>query len=176
MTNTMSASKVTGVAELGVPDTPALAWFKREIVLPDSLPSGRALLFLGSVERMDTAYINGSLAGASAWVENPRVYPIHDGVLKPGRNLIAIRVLKTKPDGGFLGKPEELRLMLGDKTSVPLAGKWKGKLSVDARPPHSLPIGYENWPVMPTVLYEGMLAPVAPLSITGALWYQGEQN
>jgi len=29
---------------------------------------------------------------------------------------------------------------------------------------------------MPTVLYEGMLAPVAPLSLTGALWYQGEQN
>jgi sialate O-acetylesterase len=39
-----------------------------------------------------------------------------------------------------------------------------------------LPIGYENWPVMPSVLYEGMLAPIAPLSITGALWYQGEQN
>ena len=29
---------------------------------------------------------------------------------------------------------------------------------------------------MPSVLYEGMLAPIAPLSITGALWYQGEQN
>jgi carbohydrate esterase-like sialic acid-specific acetylesterase len=29
---------------------------------------------------------------------------------------------------------------------------------------------------MPSVLYEGMLAPIAPLSITGALWCQGEQN
>jgi len=29
---------------------------------------------------------------------------------------------------------------------------------------------------MPAVLYEGMLSPIAPLSITGALWYQGEQN
>src|SRR5581483_106191 len=26
------------------------------------------------------------------------------------------------------------------------------------------------------VRYQGMLAPIAPLSITGALWYQGEQN
>jgi sialate O-acetylesterase len=66
--------------------------------------------------------------------------------------------------------------MLGDKSSIPLAGKWKGKLSVDARPPQPLPMSYENWPVMPGVLYEGMLAPIAPLSITGALWYQGEQN
>ena len=165
-----------GFLELGVPETPAVAWFRKEIMLPKTLPAGRALLFLGSIERMDTAYINGAWVGASAWVENPRVYPIPDGVLKSGENVVAIRVLKTKPQGGFLGKPEDLRLVLGDKTIVPLAGKWKGQLSVDARPPHPLPLGYENWPVMPSVLYEGMLAPVAPLSITGVLWYQGEQN
>lgn len=165
-----------GFADLGVPDTPAVAWFRREIVLPDPLPAGRALLFLGSIERMDTAYINGIEVGASAWVENPRVYFIRDGVLKPGKNIVAIRVFKTQPVGGFLGKPEELRLMLGDKSSIPLAGTWKGQLSVDARPPHPMPIGFENWPVIPSVLYEGMLAPIAPLSITGVLWYQGEQN
>jgi sialate O-acetylesterase len=164
-----------GFSELGVPDTPAVAWFRKDIVLPDPLPEGRAVLFLGSVERMDTVYVNGKFVGASAWVENPRVYPLGEGLLKPGRNVLAIRVLKTKPDGGFLAKSAELRLMLGDK-SIPLAGKWKGQLSLDARPPRSLPIAYENWPVMPAVLYEGMLAPIAPLSITGALWYQGEQN
>ena len=127
-----------GFSDLGVPETPAVAWFRKEIVLPDPLPAGRAMLFLGSIERMDTAYVNGTEAGASAWVENPRVYFIRDGVLKPGRNVVAIRVLKTKPDGGFLGKPEDLHLVLGDKSIIPLAGKWKGKLSVDARPPHPL--------------------------------------
>jgi len=165
-----------GFKELGVPETPALAWFRREIVLPDPLPAGMPLLFLGSIERMDTVYVNGKFVGGSAWVENPRVYPLFGAVLKPGTNVIAIRVLKTKPDGGFLGKPDELHLMLGDKSIIPLAGKWKGKLSLDARPPQPLPIAYENWPVMPAVLYEGMLKPIAPLSITGALWYQGEQN
>ena len=163
-------------SEITAPDAPALVWFRREIVLPDPLPAGRAMLYLGSIERMDTAYINGTQVGASAWVENPRVYPIPDSLLKPGKNIVAVRVLKTKPQGGFLAKPEELRLVLGDQTSVPLAGKWKGRLSVDLRPPQPLPIGYENWPVIPSVLYEGMLAPIAPLSITGALWYQGEQN
>jgi sialate O-acetylesterase len=163
-----------GFAELGVPDAPALAWFRKEVVLPDPLPAGRAMLYLGVIERMDTVYINGKEVGASAWVENPRAY--FAGALKPGRNIIAIRVLKTKPDGGFMSKPEDLHLVLGDKTSIPLAGKWKGQLSADARPPHPLPMAYENWPVMPTVLYEGMLKPVAPLSIAGALWYQGEQN
>ena len=165
-----------GFAELGVPDTPAVAWFRKVIILPDPVPAGRALLFLGSVERMDTTWINGVQVGASAWVENPRVYFIGGGVLRPGRNVVAIRVLKTKPIGGFLGKPEELRILLGGKTALPLAGQWKGQLSVDARPPHPLPIAYENWPVMPTVLYEGMLEPIAPLTIAGVLWYQGEQN
>jgi len=165
-----------GFAELGVPETPAVAWFRREISVPDPVPAGRSLVFLGSVERMDTVYVNGTQIGASAWVENPRVYFVPDGVLKPGKNVITIRVLKTKAQGGFLGKPEELHLNLGDKSTIPLAGKWRGKLSLDARPPQPLPIGYENWPVMPTVLYEGMLRPLAPLSITGALWYQGEQN
>ncbi len=91
-----------GFKELGVPETPALAWFRKEIVLPEKLPVGMPLLFLGSIERMDTAYINGKSVGASAWVENPRVYPLFGAVLKPGKNVIAIRVLKTKPDGGFL--------------------------------------------------------------------------
>jgi sialate O-acetylesterase len=165
-----------GFAELGVPETPAVVWFRKEITLPDPLPQGRAAIFLGSIERMDTVYINGTEVGASAWVENPRVYFIRDGVLKPGRNIIALRVFKTQPNGGFLSKPADLHLMLGDRSTVPLAGAWKAKLSVDARPPHPLPISYENWPVIPSVLYEGMLAPVAPLSITGAIWYQGEQN
>ncbi len=179
-----------GFAELGVPDTPAVAWFRKEITLPDPLPKpapesnpapgpfprGGTTLHLGCIERMDTAYVNGVEVGASAWVENPRVYFIRPGILKPGRNVIAIRVLKTKPDGGFLSKPEDLHLTLADHTNIPLAGDWKGKLSVDARPPHPLPIAYENWPVMPTVLYQGMLEPIAPLALTGAIWYQGEQN
>jgi sialate O-acetylesterase len=179
-----------GFAELGVPETPALVWFRKEITLPDPLPKAviesnpapgpfprsGTMLSLGEIERMDTAYVNGTEVGGSAWVENPRRYFIRDGILKPGRNVIAIRVLKTKADGGFLSKPEELNLTLADGTKIALAGAWKAKLSVGARPPQALPIAYENWPVMPSVLYEGMLAPIAPLSITGAIWYQGEQN
>lgn len=183
-----------GFAELGMPDTPALVWFRKEIMLPDPLPKAAEqtgakamppagpfarsgnMLSLGEIERMDTAYVNGTEVGGSAWVENPRRYFVRDGVLKPGRNVIAIRVLKTKPDGGFLSKAEELNLTLTDGTKIPLAGQWKAKVSVDAKPPQPLPIAYENWPVMPDVLYEGMLEPIAPLAITGAIWYQGEQN
>jgi len=165
-----------GFADLGVPDAPSVCWFRREITLPDPLPKGGATLHLGVVERMDTTYVNGRWVGASAWVENPRAYSVASDILKPGINVVAVRVLKTKPDGGFMSKPDVLDLVLGDKSTIPMAGEWKGALSVDARPPHPLPLGYENWPTMPGSLYFGMLQPVAPLAITGAIWYQGEGN
>jgi sialate O-acetylesterase len=165
-----------GFRELGVPDSPALCYFRKSVMLPDPVPAGAARILLGIVERMETTFVNGRQVGASAWVENPRVYRIPDGTLKPGTNVITIRVFKTKPDGGFKSKPEELKLVLGNQTEIPLAGHWKGRLSVDARPPHPLPAGFENWPVMPAVLHNGMIAPVAPLAISGAIWYQGEAN
>jgi sialate O-acetylesterase len=164
-----------GFAELGVPDTPALVYFRKEFEVPDPPPTGRNMVQLGIIEKMDTVYINGQEIGGSSWVENPRQYFIRPDMLKPGKNVITIRVLKTLPNGGFMSKPEELRMTIGD-TTFPLAGDWKAKLSVDARPPQPLPLRYQNWPVMPAVLYNGMLQPLAPLSIAGALWYQGEEN
>ena len=96
-----------GFDELGVSDTPSVCWFRKDITLPDTLPAGRARIYLGVIERMDTTYINGTWVGASAWVENPRVYFLRDGILKPGKNTVTVRVFKTKPQGGFMTKAED---------------------------------------------------------------------
>ncbi|MGC4074887.1 MAG: sialate O-acetylesterase [Nibricoccus sp.] len=165
-----------GFKALGVPDTPAVTYFRRTLELPATLPAEKASFRLGIVERMDTVWINGRQIGASAWVENPRAYPIPDGVLHPGSNSVVIRVFKTRPDGGFKSPPETLRIVMGDGTGIPLEGNWKGRVAVDARQPHPLPAGFENWPTMPSVLYNGMIAPLSPLAISGAIWYQGEAN
>lgn len=165
-----------GFAELGVPAAPAVVWFRREFTLPDPLPGGAAKLYFGVIERMDTVYINGRWTGASSWVENPRVYTIPADALKPGKNVIAVRVFKTRPEGGFMSPAETLRLQLGDGAEVPLAGEWRAALSYDASPPATLPLDFDNYPTMPTVLYNGMIAPLAPLALTGVIWYQGEAN
>src|ERR1039458_2864174 len=164
-----------GFKELGVGDAPGLYWFRKEITLPATLPEGMARLYLGSIEKMDTTFINGRQVGSSSWVENPRVY-FAGGALQPGRNVIAIRLFKLKPDGGFISPAADLHLTLGDGTSIPLSGEWKGKVAVDGHPPQPLPLGYENLPIMPGVLYNGMLAPIVPIAITGAIWYQGASN
>ena len=186
-----------GFAELGVPDTPALVYFRKtfDVTAADlaaapapSAPAagarggrggfpgfGRDSVQLGIIEKMDTVYINGQEIGGSAWVENPRRYGIRPGMLHPGKNVITIRVLKSLPKGGFESKPEDLKMTIGDKT-IPLAGEWKAKLAVDGRPPQPMPLRYQNWPQMPGVLYTGMLQPIAPYSLAGAIWYQGEEN
>lgn len=161
---------------LGVPATPAVAWLRRDVTLPAPLPAGPAKLLLGVVEKMDTTWLNGRWVGASAWVENPRAYSIPAGVLHAGKNQLTLRVLKTAPDGGFRTPAGELKLVLGDGSAIPLEDGWRAALGADARPPHPLPLGYENWPTMPAVLNLGMLLPLAPLSVAGAIWYQGEAN
>jgi sialate O-acetylesterase len=95
---------------------------RKEITFPATLPAGMARVYLGSVDKTDTTYINGHQVGASSWVENPRAYFDRDAALKPGRNVIAIRLFKMRASRGFLGKPEELHLTLGDGTVIPLSG------------------------------------------------------
>jgi len=46
--------------------------------------------------------------------------------------------------------------------------KEEGKPAPSARPPQP--------PMAPAVLYNGMIAPLVPYGITGAIWYQGESN
>ncbi len=160
--------------ELGVAGVPALMWFRKEINLPDPLPQGMGRISLGIVSKMDTVYVNGQQTGNSSWVENARNYGARG--LKPGRNVIAIRLYKFRPVSGFFSKPETLRLTLGDKT-YPLAGEWKGKVAMDGRDPKAVwPLGPETVTSMPTVLYNGMIAPISSLAITGAIYYQGESN
>ena len=173
-----AATLADGFASLGVADTPALVYFRRTLSLPDPLPPGPVRIQLGVVERMDTVWINGRWIGASAWVENPRNYLVPPDVLRPGENTLAIRVLKTRPDGGFRSPAADLKITLGDGSEIPLAtaAGWRARVAVDARPPHPLPVGYENWPVMPAVLHHGMIAPLQPLALSGAIWYQGEAN
>ena len=133
-------------------------------------------MFLGEIEHMDTVWVNGVEVGGSGWVENPRVYFIPPGVLKPGKNIVTIRVFKSKPDGGFLGKPDELisRSAITAKSRSPATGRASSVSMFSLRSQSR--IGFQNWPVIPSVLYEGMLAPIGQLSISGAIWYQGEEN
>ena len=73
-----SRGKVTGA--------PGTWWFRRTVEVAPGQAGAAAKLYLGEVDKMDTAYVNGRWVGASSWVEHPRVYEIPAGTLRPGSN------------------------------------------------------------------------------------------
>jgi sialate O-acetylesterase len=44
---------------------------------------------------------------------------------KPGKNVITIRLFRVQTQGGgFIDGAASMKLVLGDGTSIPLAGEW----------------------------------------------------
>jgi sialate O-acetylesterase len=173
-------AKLPGHWEKGpLPDFDGLAWFRKEIDLPDAWDGKAANLSLGPIDDRDTTFVNGvEVGGMNLWLA-PRDYKIPAGVLKAGRNVIAVRVLDTAGEGGFGGSAKDMKLALaGDDKAEPiaLAGDWAYKASTPMSSLSTPPEPASSNPNRVTVLYNGMIAPLKPFPIKGAIWYQGESN
>src|SRR5690606_18070729 len=119
--------------------------------------------------------INGVKVGEGTLWNQARVYSIPAGVVKPGRNVISMRLLDVGYAGGFAGPAEEMRLE-GSGVSIPLAGAWKFRTGKSLAQTGAVPVRPEDNPYVLTGLYNGMIAPIVPYGIKGAIWYQGEAN
>ncbi|HEY3416495.1 MAG TPA: sialate O-acetylesterase, partial [Armatimonadota bacterium] len=99
-------------------------------------------------------------------------------LVKAGNNLITVRVLDLWGNGGFTGKPEQMSLEMpgGQATPISLAGEWKYQASINSAEHPYPPERADGTPNNPTVLYNGMINPLVPMAIKGAIWYQGESN
>jgi len=161
-------------ADMGLPER-AVMWLRKEVTLPDPLPAGTAVLHLGDLVWMDKTWINGKLLGYSGW-NAQRNYWLWDGSIHPGKNMIATRIVAGDRPGGVIAKPEDFFLELGDKSRIPLAGEWKAHASINMSTEKEQPKDWELNPTIPTTLRNGMIAPLAPMAIRGAIWYQGETN
>ncbi len=160
----------------GLPDFDGLVWFRRTVGLPEAWKGKEAVLHLGAIDDRDTTWVNGVKVGAmDAW-DKPRDYKLPADLLKPGPNVIAVRVLDTGGAGGFHGKPEEMRLEAADGATLSLAGPWLYQPSTPLAKTSPVPQRLDNNPNQVSVLYNAMIAPLTPFAIKGAIWYQGESN
>lgn len=175
-------SRVTLPATLsgdGLEHFDGVVYFRRTVELPPAAEGRAGMLELGPIDDRDDAWVNGVRVGGTRddgrW-SMPRRYEIPAGVLKPGINVIAVRVVDTGGAGGINGRPEQLQLRVGDEATVALAGEWQMRRgpAMDQLPP----IGGapQPGPNTATVLFNGMIAPVAPMALAGVAWYQGESN
>jgi sialate O-acetylesterase len=163
----------------GYPDFDGIFWFRRTVDLPEIGTNSDFELHLGAVDDIDTTWVNGVQVGAIIGWSVPRVYPVPAGVLKPGLNVIVARVLDTGGNGGLWGGADPMRLDIrsdGKTNSIPLTGVWLCKQSVSLTNVGWPPADYSKNPSVPSVLHNGMIAPLEPYAIQGVIWYQGEAN
>ena len=148
-----------------------VVWFRKEIELIKAEAENEARLWLGRIVDADTAYVNGKRVGAVTYKYPPRKYKLKKGILKAGKNLIAVRVVVNDGQGEFVAdKP--YKLFIGEN-EIDLKGEWKYKIAAVIEEDKKEEI-FIQW--QPTGLFNAMIAPLLNYKIKGVCWYQGESN
>src|SRR6202012_130540 len=131
-----------------------------------------AELSLGNLTEEDQTWVNGRFVAATFGYGEARSYKLAPGLLHEGRNDILINVYCGWRGCGMFGPPEARAVRFQDGSSAPLAGPWQyqpvpASAGSEPRVPWGATAGL-------TVVYNGMIAPLAPYGLRGVLWYQGE--
>ena len=162
-------------------------WARQAIELPPEWAGCDLVLHLGGIDKHDQTYFNGELVGATGkdydemyWCA-PRKYRIPGRLVKGGRNVLAIRAYSFYFDGAFTGQPENYRLELAERPLefIQLGEIWKAKpeYELDVFMPQGNRTAYTPFnPNACHTLFDGMIAPLIPYSMRGAIWYQGETD
>ncbi len=154
----------------GYMDIDGIGWYRKEIRLTEQQSNADATLHLGKVDDSDITFMNGIEIGKTETYDKERVYTIDKKYLNPGKNMIVVRVNDTGGNGGIWGDPKDQFLAIGNE-KVDISGDWKFKISKATV--GAVNIGPNSYP---TLLFNGMINPILPYGIKGAIWYQGESN
>ena len=165
-----------GGGKANVPGFHGVVWFRKEVDVPRDWAGKDLSLYITGIWEPDTTWFNGVEVGAfgQGWINRTSKVPA--ALVKAGRNVIAVRVLAQR-GRGYQGPSEASKLKLrGGKpgTAISLGGERLLRESTPAATLPPLPHRLDNDFQLPTVLYNGMIAPLTPYAIKGALWYQGE--
>lgn len=161
-------------------------WVRKEIDLPaDAAGKPFNLKLLGMSEQYDTAFWNGVEIGHTPdappeYYLAQRSYRVPGEQVKAGRNVIAVRIFSATEKAGLWQWGKKLEVPVPDPGAI--NDEWLIRqestlppLPADAlasRPkPNSIPFR-----TVSSSLYNGMIAPLVPFAIKGAIWYQGENN
>lgn len=154
----------------GYADIDGIGWYRKEIILTEEQANTNAVLHLGKIDDADITFVNGVEIGKTNSYDKNRVYSIESKILKQGKNLITVRVDDTGGNGGIWGDSKEMYLDFKNE-KMDISGDWKFRISKAMA--GNLNIGPNSYP---TLLFNGMINPILPYGIKGAIWYQGESN
>jgi len=152
----------------------------------------KLIIELGSIDDFDTTYVNGFQIGNTG-EETPnywthyRKYIIPENINNTDTLVIAVRVFDHFGSGGFGGPRRKMKVYKESNPDdfISLSGSWKYKIETELSPLDITGPGGNGLPPKPlgpesshrpAGLYNGMIFPLAPFTIRGAIWYQGETN
>lgn len=150
-------------------DLDGVVWYRKSFDVSASEAGKEATIQLAKIDDNDITYINGVKVGATNLYSADRKYTIPAGVLKAGKNVVAVRVEDGVGGGGIYGDASDVRITM-QNSSYSLAGNWSFRVESYVAQSTLGPNEY------PTLLFNAMINPLLPLSIKGAIWYQGESN
>ena len=183
------------MAVAGRPDPSAAGqngafWYRRPVEIPASWAGRDLSLRLGRVAEAAQVFFNGQAVGTLpqvAWEADTPSLRVPAAIVKADTNSLAVRVLDYGGAPGGLGGAEfqfglaPSLARAGDGEILPLFRNWKWKVGTafaseqGAQRPTPRP-GFWETSTAAGALYDGMIAPIAPYALRGALWYQGESN
>jgi len=163
------------VSAPGLPKYGAI-WFRKEVTLSAEQASSPHVLEFAPVATFDRVYWNGTLVWESTCQnfsgdKSVRRCFIPSSLMHEGKNSLAARIFSPIDPPGFSWPPQ-----LG--TAI-LAGNWLAKAEFELPPlDNTTPPAPKLIPLNAVAgdLFNGMIHPVIPYAITGAIWYQGETN
>lgn len=166
-----------------VGDHDGVVWYRRSVEVPSDWDAQELELVLSPIDDMDETFWNGvSIAstlapGSHAQVRRYRV-PAH--LVTAGQAVIAVRAVDTGGPGGFAPRADAegrapIRLSF-EGADLDLTGEWRVRRGAPVRSLPSVPAKQTTNQNTPAALFNGMIAPILPFGIRGAIWYQGESN
>lgn len=143
----------------------------REVNLNSRPTESNSYIYMGSIIDSDEIWVNGYSVGKTDYRYPPRKYPIQNGILKKGSNLITVRIVINDGNGGTIkGKPYYLYC---NGRKINLEGEWFYRIGKKADKPMPSVLFP---PRLPVCFYNTVVVPLSKVSVKGILWYQGESN
>lgn len=147
-------------------------WYYREFELEGDLNKDEeAFLYLGEMIDSDITFVNGVEVGTTDYCYPPRKYHFSADILKPGKNLIAVRLLIEHGCAAFLPEHEYFIEVGGKKTGLTGIWKYRTGIRTDIEKDSFF---MAQW--IPSSLFQSSVLPVKHLSMKGIWWYQGESD
>lgn len=155
-------------------DIHGTVWCRKTFDVPASMAGRHARLYMGTMVDSDSVFVNGTFVGFTSYTYPPRKYDIPAGVLREGKNVIAVRLTANGGNGGFV--KDKRYAIVGDEAEIDLTGTWRYKTGIDQSEMQRLSARLANLDRTGSGLYNGMIYPIRHYRVKGAIWYQGETN